>query len=174
VLQSIIRNTDIVTPKKKSRASCTPKKLLTPKSSRLRMHSPGGPYAVRTTNFVHIASLQLTKANLMKTNFSLEKVSSVSSFIMNLDICCLRWVDTVTWISCNPHDEIETKKLKTTSGMSYLLDSVATFSVTLIYQLCAQFHIYIYYGGSCLLLLYAHCHQKRHACSKTLNKNSSS
>jgi len=36
--------------------------------------SPGGPYAVRTTNFVHIASLQLTKANLMKTNFSLDKV----------------------------------------------------------------------------------------------------
>jgi len=38
------------------------------------MASPGGPYAVRTTNFVHVASLQLTKANLMKTNFSLDKV----------------------------------------------------------------------------------------------------
>jgi len=40
------------------------------------MQSPGGPYAVRTTNFVPVASLQLTKANLKKTNFSLEKVRS--------------------------------------------------------------------------------------------------
>jgi len=74
VLQCLTRNTDTVTPKKKSKASCTPKKLLTPKSSRLMAQSPGGPYAVRTTNFVHVASLQLTKTNLMKTNFSLDKV----------------------------------------------------------------------------------------------------
>ena len=69
-----MRNTDGVTPKKKGKASCTPKKLLTPKSSRLPAHSPAGPYAVRTTNFVHVASVQLSKANLMKTNFSLDKV----------------------------------------------------------------------------------------------------
>jgi len=79
VLQCIIRNADAVTPKKKGRASCTPKKLLTPKSSRLRMQSPGGPHAVRTTNFVHVTSLQLTKANLMKTSFSLDKVRSTVS-----------------------------------------------------------------------------------------------
>jgi len=88
-----MRNADTVTPKKKSKASCTPKKLLTPKSSRLLAQSPGGPYAVRTTNFVHIASLQLTKANLMKTNFSLDKVRC--SFIANLNNmssqCDLRW-----------------------------------------------------------------------------------
>ena len=99
VLQSIIRNADTVTPKKKSRASCTPKKLLTPKSSRLRRHSPGGPYAVRTTNFVHIASLQLTKANLMKTNFSLDKVRSTMFSRPVLTVCCPCVIDVVEYLA---------------------------------------------------------------------------
>jgi len=97
VLQSIIRNVDAATPKKKSRASCTPKKLLTPKSSRLRMQSPGGPYAVRTTNFVHVASLQLTKANLMKTSFSLEKVRSAILWQILTACYVYMWIENL-WL----------------------------------------------------------------------------
>ena len=88
MLQYVVRTADTVTPKKKNRASCTPKKLLTPKSSRLSAHSPGGPYAVRTSNFVHVASLQLTKTNLMKTHFSLDKVGSfVTASCRLVDLC---------------------------------------------------------------------------------------
>jgi len=48
---------------------------MTPKSSKM-FQNPAGPYAVRTSNFVHVSSLQLTKAHLMKSQFALDRVSS--------------------------------------------------------------------------------------------------
>jgi hypothetical protein len=88
--QSITRVLETQTPKKKSKvASCTPKKLLTPKASRL-FQNPAGPYAVRTSNFVHVASLQLTKSNLMKSHFALDRVSNYICLIVEMvNIWCI-------------------------------------------------------------------------------------
>ena len=67
-LQSITRTQDQGTPRK------TPRKtLLTPRSSR-RYESPAGPMSVRTTNFVHLASVHLDKNRVTSDAFTLEKV----------------------------------------------------------------------------------------------------
>ena len=67
-------------------ASQTPKKKkgLTPKKKKgLPLQSPGGPNAVRSTNFVEVASMTVTADCINKTHFNLERVSmldSVTSF----------------------------------------------------------------------------------------------
>ena len=73
-------------PRKKKKG-LTQKKM-TPKSGR-RLESPGGPMAVRTTNFVHISSLQINMAHLMKTTFALDRVSL--SLRLNVDVLGDEW-----------------------------------------------------------------------------------
>ena len=76
-LQSITRETTAQTPKKKK--GLTPKKL--GKKGGLHLQSPGGPTAVRSTNFVEVASMTVTADSINKTHFNLERVSDVSSCI---------------------------------------------------------------------------------------------
>ena len=79
-----------VTPKKKK--GLTPKKKVkTPTSAYNRMQSPGGPYAVHTTNFTLLASLSLAMGAVNKTHFNLERVpySSPLQGTIQLRMRCL-------------------------------------------------------------------------------------
>ena len=61
----------------KKKLSLTPKKKsgLTPKKSKASaLQSPGGPMAVRLSNFVEVGSLTFGMKSLSKTHFSLDRV----------------------------------------------------------------------------------------------------
>lgn len=73
LFKSIDRDVESTTPKKNKKGLTLNKKLLTPKSSRVPP-SPGGPTAVRSTNFTNVASLQLVMSHVNKTHFTLDRV----------------------------------------------------------------------------------------------------
>lgn len=83
---SIDRDVESTTPKKNKKGLTLNKKLLTPKSSRVPP-SPGGPTAVRSTNFTNVASLQLVMSHVNKTHFTLDRVPSSSVLQGSIHLC---------------------------------------------------------------------------------------
>ena len=85
IFQSVTREINTgQTPKKKK--GMTPKKKgffgsLKGANAAASLQSPGGPNAVRMTNFVHVTTLPITMQSLNKTHFTLDRVGFCGVFL---------------------------------------------------------------------------------------------